>query len=95
MAKLRLKLKLIQLIIKSPKNMISINLHSLSLASSDESMDNIFLKLNLLKNVFTLSQRKKIIFKYKGRVIFRKQILTIKGFFQKEKYTYFPLCWFN
>jgi len=51
---------------------ISINLHSLSIASSDESMDNIFLKLNLLKNLFTLSQRKKVIFKYKGRVIFKK-----------------------
>jgi len=51
---------------------ISINLHSLSIASSDESMDNIFLKLNLLKNLFTLSQRKKVIFKYKGRVIFNK-----------------------
>ena len=51
---------------------ISINLHSLSLASSDESMDKIFLKLNLLKNVFTLSQDKKMIFKYKGRVIFKK-----------------------
>ena len=51
---------------------ISINLHSLSLASSDEIMDNIFLKLNLLKNVFTLSQDNKINFKYKGRVIFKK-----------------------
>jgi len=51
---------------------ISINLHSLSIASSDESMDNIFLKLNLLKNLFTLSQHKKVIFKYKGRVIFNK-----------------------
>ena len=51
---------------------ISINLHSLSLTSSDEIMDNIFLKLNLLKNVFTLSLDNKINFKYKGRVIFKK-----------------------
>ena len=51
---------------------ISINLHFLSIASSNESMDNIFLKLNLLKNLFTLYQHKKVIFKYKGRVIFKK-----------------------
>ena len=44
---------------------ISINLHSLSIASSNESMDNIFLKLNFLKKCIYIISTQKIIFKYK------------------------------